>query len=388
MIYNHCKYEGGLYMRILLLADIHIGSIKDSKYVYDIITGIIDNELILTHSDMVVILGDYFDRLCKVNEDCVSLAIDVMSYLIRACVRENTKIRIVYGTESHEMNQYKLFNYHFTSSNVDIKIFDTVTEECINGHPILYVPEEYVSDNIKHYSKFMNSSKRYDYVFGHGIIEDGMPSIVSSSHEKMKTGEKQVLKFKSGQLSAISKICVFGHYHVHTKMDGDVYYLGSLFRNSFGEEVPKYYGIINDDKIEFIENKDAYVYKTYEFDHKSDIYDSSDRIIDIINQIKSDNADVFNGDKFGKIRLVLNMPMGMDASFKDNLRNILANESQIVSLIKEPNDELLNDIKENLDDEYDWLIDPSLDVVDKLYRYISMNPDNHITLDQLKKYLK
>ena len=55
-------------MRILLLADIHIGSIKDSKYVYDVITRIIDKEVILTHSDMVVILGDYFDRLCKAKD--------------------------------------------------------------------------------------------------------------------------------------------------------------------------------------------------------------------------------------------------------------------------------------------------------------------------------
>ena len=101
-------------MRMLLIADLHVGSIKDNDYVYRVITDIIEKEVIFTKTDAVVILGDYFDRLFKVNEEYVSCAINIMSFLIRACSRSGTKIRIVYGTESHEMNQYKLFNYNFT----------------------------------------------------------------------------------------------------------------------------------------------------------------------------------------------------------------------------------------------------------------------------------
>ena len=82
-------------MRFLLFADIHIGSIKDTNYVYTVLTNIIDKELIFNHTDAVFILGDYFDRLFKVNEEYVSLAINVMSYLRRACARSKTKIRII-----------------------------------------------------------------------------------------------------------------------------------------------------------------------------------------------------------------------------------------------------------------------------------------------------
>ena len=140
-------------MRILLMADIHIGSIKDIKYFYNTMKDIIDREIMFKKTDVVVILGDYFDRLFKNNEDFTALAINIMSYLVIACTRNNTKIRIIYGTESHEMNQYRLFNFHLISKNVDMKIFETVTEEEIDGKKILYVPEEYIDDKSKHYKK-------------------------------------------------------------------------------------------------------------------------------------------------------------------------------------------------------------------------------------------
>lgn len=376
-------------MRILLLADIHIGSIKDTEYVYRIITDIIDKEVVFTHTDVVVVLGDYFDKLFKVNEETVSLAINIMSYLVRACIREKTSIRLIYGTESHEMNQYKLFNYHITSSNVDMKVIDTVCDENINGHHILYIPEEYVKDKISHYAKFLNSNNHYDYIFGHGIIEDGMPGNVSISHERNKTGEKQVPRFKSGELSAVCDICVFGHYHVHTKVNKSVYYLGSLFRNSFGEEVPKYYGIIEDHKISFIENTDAYVYKTYSFNPDSSIYNSSDDILKELEKIKSNNSRIFEESNGGKIRLVLNLPADLDPSLRDNIRNIISKESCIVTQFKESNDDLIEEVKEDIDDELDFILDPSLIFVDKIFRKMCMDhAEPPMTEQELMGYLR
>ncbi len=375
-------------MRILLLADIHIGSIRDSEYVYNTITNIIDKEIILTHCDMVIILGDYFDRLFKVNDENVSLAINIMSYLVRACLREKTKIRLIYGTESHEMNQYKLFNYHLTSSSIDMKIIDTVTEESIDDYHILYVPEEYVDNKNKHYFKFFNSNNHYDYIFGHGIIEDGMPGIVSLSHENNKNNEKQVPRFKSGELSSISDICVFGHYHSHSKINNSVYYLGSLFRNSFGEETPKCYGIIEDKSISFIENTNAYIYKTYEFETTSNIYIDMDSFIDEIKKIKDENNELFNDNKQGKIRLIFNTPINLDPSFKEILKNLINIDKHFSVVINEPNDELINEIKEDLSDEYDFIIDPSLNIADKIFRYICMQyNDPPMTYDELKEYL-
>lgn len=376
-------------MRILLMTDIHIGSIKDIPYTYNTITDIIDEEICFKQTDLVVILGDYFDRLFKVNEDHVSLAINIMSYLIRMCSKSNTKIRIIYGTESHEMNQYNIFNYHITSSDIDLKVFDTVTEEeTLPGVKILYVPEEYVTDKHTYYKKYLYSEKKYDFIFGHGVIVDGMPKSISFDTASSKSNEKQVPRFKSGEFSDISSITVFGHYHCYTDIGNSVYYLGSLFRNSFGEESPKGYAVIEDGKFNFIENKKAYVYKTYEFDATSDIYSSSDNILREINKIKADNENIFNEEKTGKIRIIFKPPVGTDISFQENLKGVLFNDKYIAPVIKESNDSLIEDIKDDIDPEWDFVIDSSLQPIDKIHRFMGMQYNNHMSMEKLTNYLE
>ena len=64
--------------------------------------------------------------------------------------------------------QYKLFNYHFTSYEVDIKVIDTaMEEELFPGVNVLYLPEEYIDNKRKFYKRFLDGSKHYDYIFGH-----------------------------------------------------------------------------------------------------------------------------------------------------------------------------------------------------------------------------
>lgn len=374
-------------MRLLLIADLHIGSIKDITYVYNIMTDIIDKEVMTKKTDAVIFLGDYFDRLFKVNEEYVALAINIMSYLVRACIKNKTKIRFIYGTESHEMNQYRLFNYHFSSNKVDIKLIDTVTEEELFPNiNVLYIPEEYMINKNEFYKDYLYSGKHYDYIFGHGIIEDGMPQAVSFSVNK-NVNEKQVPRFKSGELSSICNLSVWGHYHVKTKIADNVYYLGSLFRDSFGEESPKGYGIIEDNKFEFIENNKAYKYKTYEFNPESEVYKNPDNLINEITKIKTENSDIFNGDSKGKIRLKFNLPGNIDPSFRENLKTVLINDKLISPMIKESNNELLEEIREDLDEEYDYLLDNSLLFEDKLYRYITTVFDTQMSLNELKSYI-
>lgn len=373
--------------RILLLADIHIGSIKDVAYMYNVLTNIIDEEIAFKKTDLVVILGDYFDRLFKVNEEYVSCAINVMSHLIRICAKTKTKIRIVYGTESHEMNQYRLFNYHITSSDIDMKIFDTVTEEeTIDGSKMLYIPEEYINDKHDHYKKYLYSGKTYDYIFGHGVIVDGMPRTISFDTAS-KSNEKQVPRFKSGEFSDIAVLTVFGHYHCYTNICDNVYYLGSLFRDSFGEEIPKGYGVIEDGKFAFIENDKAYVYKTYEFDTSSNVYGSSDDILREIDKIKKENAEIFSGERQGKIRIVFNTPSNVDPSFRENLKGVLFNDKYIAPLIKESNEDLIEEVKDDIDPELDFIIDSSLPIIDKIHRFMECHNGYHMSMEKLTKYL-
>ena len=373
-------------MRFLLFADIHIGSIKDTNYVYNTLINIIDKEVIFTKTDAVFILGDYFDRLFKVNEEFVSVAINVMAYLYRACKKNKTKIRIIYGTESHEMNQYKLFNYYLTSKAVDMKLITTCTEEEIFPNVnILYVPEEYISDKHEFYHDYLYAGKKYNYIFGHGVIVEGMPKAVS--YTTTMTNEKQVPHFKAGELSSISDICIFGHYHCYTDMGDNVYYLGSLFRDSFGEETPKGYGIIEDNKFTFIENDKAYIYKTYEINSDSNAFNSADDIMNEIKKIKEENPNVFNGEQNGKIRIIFHTPENVDPSFRENLKSILFNDKLITPLIKEENNEVINDAKESVDEEDGFILDGSLPINDKIYQFIIKQYDDPMTLEELTKYI-
>ena len=376
-------------MRILLFADIHIGSIKDTKYFYKTITDIIEKEIIFTHSDLIVILGDYFDKLFKDNDEYTSLAINIMSFLIRACIREDTKIRIIYGTESHEMNQYQLFNYHVTSNDIDFKIFDTVTEENINGVNILYVPEEYIDAKEKHYKEYLYSDKKYNFIFGHGIIIEGMPK-ASENNMDPNNKEKQVPRFKTGELSNASDICVFGHYHTFTDLGNNVYYLGSLFRDSFGEEDPKGYGIIDNKngeyKFTFIENTEAIIYKTYSYEIDNSIYTDPNSIIKEINKIKEDNKELFSGDKKGKIKIKMNLPENISPAFRENLKNVLYNEKNITCIITE-NTSIIN-IDEDNPEEDDFILDNKIDLVDKIYKYITVTFTDPMTLEELNNYLE
>lgn len=373
-------------MRILGFGDLHTAKIKDAVYVYNVITDIFEKELLFTKTDAVVILGDYFDRLLKVNEDYTALAINIMSFLVRACKKNNIKIRIIYGTESHDSGQYILFNYHLTEPGLDFKIITTVTEEeLFPGVNVLYLPEEYMMSKEEHYKDTLYSGKKYEYIFGHGVIVEGMPMV--SFDSKPKSNEKHVPHFKSGELAAISKICLFNHYHCFSDLGDDVYYLGSLFRDSFGEETPKGYGIINNHKFEFIENTQAHIYKTYEFNEDSDVYENSDNLIKEIKRIKHENDEIFKGERFGKVRLKFNIPSTVDPAFKENVRNILFNDKHISLLMKESSAELVAEVQEEIDEELDFILDNSLVITDKIHQYINKKFDSDMSLEELTKYI-
>ena len=371
-------------MRILLFADIHIGAIKDCDYVYDVMSSIIDKEIMFTKTDVVVILGDYFDRLFKVNEEYVSLAINVMSYLIRACRKNGTKIRIVYGTESHEMNQYRLFNYHFASSSVDIKLFTTATEETINGKKILYLPEEYISNKLEFYREYLYSGKHYNYIFGHGIIEEGMPqqSLISNPSNL----ENKVARFRTDELGPAADVVVFGHVHTGYNK-GNVYYLGSLFRYKFGEEPPKCYGVITDSEITLVENDKAYIYNTYEFDESSEVYESTDKLVSAIEHLKAENEEIFNGKKVGKIRLIFHTPANVDPAFGTTIKEILFNDKIMKLMIKESSQITEEDGVEEETDEYEFVLDNTMKIDDKIFTFIGMTHEDHMTLAELIRYI-
>lgn len=376
-------------MRMLLLADMHIGAVKDTSYYYNSMTNIIDKEVTFSHCDAVIILGDYFDRLFKVNEEYVALAINVMSYLVRTCLKSNTKIRLIYGTESHEMNQYKLFNHFLSSSTIDIKLITTCTEEeLFPGVNVLYVPEEYIGSKLEFYKDTIYSGKVYDYIFGHGTITEGMPEGVRIARESDNINtENKVPHFNAGELSKAAKLVAFGHEHKPWDLE-NVHYIGSLFRWCFGEEDPKRYAIVEDGKIKFIENKFAYTYKDYTFNEDDPVYESSDNLIRAINNIKRENMKLFKDEMMGKIRLIFHLPQNINPTFKEDLKALLFHDKVLSSLIKENITDTVMEDEEVVDEEIQFVIDTSLKIDDKIYNYIlKTHQDTTMSMKELVKYI-
>ena len=367
-------------MKILLFADIHIGTIKNIDYVNEVISSILEKEF-NERVDAVIILGDYFHKSLQVNDSFTKLAINIMSYLIMLCKLYNTKVRILYGTESHEANQYHLFNYHLNNKEVDIKVIDTVTEEeLFPNTKVLYIPEEYVTDKEKHYKLYFN--KKYNFVFGHGVILEGMP-MVAFNKSKVKL-ERYIPHFKHGELSKISDICIFGHYHRFTDLGDNVYYLGSLFRDSFGEEENKGYGIIKNNEFQFIENNKAYIYRTYSFDIDSDVYKDTDTLIKQINSIKEENKELLQNPN-NKCRFIFNLPDDIDITFKDIIRSLFINEKQFHFLIKENN--IQKEVKEKILEINHFLLDNSLSIEEKISKFINNKSNTLLSPKDIKDYI-
>ena len=372
--------------RMLLLSDIHVGSVRDTIYFFNVIADIFEQELIFNHTDAVIILGDFFDKLSKANDQYTILAINIMSHLIRLSKRANTKIRIIYGTESHEMSQYALFSYHFEEESVDMKIIDTVwTEELFPDINVLYIPEEYIENKHEYYKKHLYSGEYYTYIFGHGIIAEGMP-MVNVKIEESKSSEKKVPVFRVDELSSICELCIYGHYHLKRQISDNCYYLGSLFRDKFGEEDPKVYGVIEDGVLTFVENKDAYTYKSYEYESSSEIYNSLDNLINEVKKIKSENFDIFSGKKVGKIKIIFHLPDDTDTSFKEGIRNILFKDKEISYIMKEAS-VTKTEVDNKVETEYDFILD-SVDVEYKIHRFINKVHEHEImTFDEVNEII-
>ena len=297
------------------------------------------------------------------------------------CKKKNIKVRMLYGTESHDSDQYGLFDYFVKAPDFDFKIIDKASAENLFFNcRVLYLPEEYIYDKQSYYKELF--SERYDYIFGHGVIKEGMPMVhgISSISD-----QRSIPIFKAGELSRISKVCVFGHYHVFTDIGNGVYYLGSLFRDSFGEEEPKGYGIIENDSLKFVVNADAYEFKTYIYTKNSPIYKDEGAFTREFLKLKIKHKQIFNGETPGKIRLVFDLPNTIDSAFKEKIKNIVLKEKCITAVFK---DDFSTNTSTNSEEKYNYILDDSIEVEDKIHKYVNEHYNYDMPLDNIKNYIK
>ena len=377
----------------LIFADLHIGAMNLTQQ-YREIENVLFASIKKYKPDFIISLGDFFDHKASLNDSLSYYSFLVFTKIISICeeIGINPKIRFVYGTESHEWKQYKIIET--SKTNLDIKVIHYCEEEeLFPDFNVLYIPEEHIYSKSEYYEKYLSNTKKYDYIFGHGVIREVMKEAALSS-DKDESKRKKVPVFSTGELMYACKgQTYFGHYHINTNMNDEVIYCGSLNRWIFGEEDPKgmYYIEKKNDEYnnEFIENEYAEIYKTIYFGYDSKIF----KDMSLLNNKLSQIEDMIKDGAINKVRFEFNIPPDIDNPeyiIKVINDKYKFNQNVKVNIVNGYIDEKRKKDKEELDQwniENAPLLDPNKSIEEKVSYFISVEYKRDITPEKIKIYL-
>lgn len=382
------KYEG------ITISDIHFGAFDAEEMRNELENGFIKYIYSLKKIDFIVITGDFFDHKTYINDMATYHACIFMSELVNLSKQHKCPIRIVYGTNSHEENQYKLFSMYENDSSIDFKVIYTAEEEeLLRGLKVLYLPEEYVLDKKEFYKDFFSKENYYDYIFGHGVIQEVMTMVKRTGKESTKE-VKKVPVFTTADLLSICKgQTYFGHYHVNTNLMDKIFYVGSYSRWIFGEDAPKgFYHIHYDDgeySNSFIENPYAKKFVSFIYGYDSPVFLSEENLLKELDE-KDTYAELMNIDHLGfvfnipenhpnpeSIIHILNERYRYKKSVKVEITNGYVEKRRII------NKKRLNETIE----EFPLIFDKSASLENKVFYFIKKRSEKEIPLENIKKYL-
>lgn len=380
----------------LVISDIHVGAFDSDKlykewkdiFISYIIKSIDSHRKI----DFIVICGDFFDHKFYLNDKDAILAYRMLYELISITESMNTQIRIVYGTESHEVNQYELIP--FLSNEKRIKVIKHVEEEEIfPGFNFLYLPEEFIEDKESYYKEYFSKTNFYDYIFGHGVLKE----VVSSNmiiHLDKKSKRKSIPIFNSNELGNICKGQVFfGHFHIRKIIKDKFFSVGSFSRYQFGQEEEKGFYEISYNKTDntydfkFIENTLADTYKTINFGYNHKIFNNEKSFEEEFNKIES----VLDKGLLDHVRFEINIPKEVKSpegiinqlkekfKYKDNIKIDIVN-----GYIEEKKEVKKKEIeKEN--SLYAFLF-KEIPIEEKVEMFINIEYHKDLEKEKIKKY--
>lgn len=386
-------------MNGVIISDQHFGVIDPKKLLKEHETSFFQYISSLEELDIIIITGDYFDKNLHLNDVSSMYAMMCMKTILYFAKKYNAKVRIVYGTESHECNQYSIFNLYSQaySQEIDFKVVSFASEEeLLPGINVLYIPEEYIYDKKEYYDEFLSKENHYDYIFGHGVIQEVMTNAVrhSSKNKESDNIRAKVPVFSSAELSYACKGQVFfGHYHENTNMNDKVFYVGSYSRWIFGEEKPKgfYHITHNNDKYnaEFIENIDADKYITLMYGYEHKIFKSLDNFNVEMKSVEKNLEDKI----YHHVRLIFNIPETYDNP--EFLINLIREKFKFNDLVKTEITNGYIDAKLKVDKEqieaisqkYQLIFDKSAPMSEKYSFFIKEKRGVYLPIQLIEKYL-
>lgn len=356
-------------MRIVFCADVHLGATKNFTEILGCF------EMMIQSCDMLVIGGDLFDSKVYASSDEVKQVIELFEFLTPIAKAGNKIIRVIYGTLSHDgYPQLQILRPYQVRMN--LKIIDHVREEKINGLNFLYLPEEIIANKQEYYANTLYSGKKYDYIFGHGVIAEGMP-MVKPSIKKVKA----VPIFKTEELRQATRFhTIFGHYHRNIEF-GNVAYVGSLSRFKHGEPEPKGWYYLDGKERTFVKNPWCPLFTEIKINAlEYSLDDFQNKILLCVKKFKEISGD------YNKLKFSITMDRKNEHAlgYLDILRS-LSKIQNVSYAVRDVNDVTAQEeIKQT---EYDYIMDPNVPIRDKILRYNDTEFEGEVDPELLDQYL-
>ena len=381
----------------IIISDIHVGafSLERIKKEYDEI--FIDYISKMDKLDFLIVCGDFFDHKFYLNDKESIIAHIMLKELVEVCKEKNTALRFVYGTESHECNQYDIFSLLKIYDNIKI-IKYVEEEELLEGLDVLYIPEEHILNKDSYYDKYFSNYKKYNYIFGHGVIRE-VTTDIAVTIENRKTqnkSRKEVPVFSSSELMYCCKGKVyFGHYHINKDIDDDIFSIGSFSRWKFGEEERKgFYEVTCNTKKNkytntYIENQMADTFKTISYGFNSKLFKDDSSRTEILNGIKN----MADSDTYNHVRYIFNVPdtvenpesilnqINEQFKYSNNIKTEIVN-----GYVEKRKEQKKEQIKQD-NDKYSFIFDRNIGIEEKTSKFIEIEYNKKISADEISKYL-
>lgn len=375
-------------MKGLIIADQHFGAVDGIRLIDEHESALFSYIDTLDRLDFIFILGDYFDHKMYLNDYNAYAAMRVMQRIIEYAEKLKSIVRIIYGTASHECGQYNMFNSLFDKTSVDIELIDHSCDEELLGLNFLYIPEEYIYNKKEYYKETLYSGKQYDYILGHGVIQEVMTN--ACRHSDKSTTRKKVPYFTTMELKNACKGEVyFGHYHVNTTIQDNIHYVGSFSSWVFGEKANKGFYIIYTDDYDrcFVINSFARRFDDIYYESDNQIFKDENLLLKELGRI-----DVLLKDGiYEMLKLHFNIPEDCDNSqmivriLTDRYKN---NDNVKIDITDmESKKKRIQEHRNVVDNstEYDIVFDKNIPIDEKIKFFIKKEFNEDVELSDIRE---
>ena len=253
-------YTRSSIMKYLVTSDIHLGHARTptKHIILNFNTYILNDEN--KDIDVLFISGDLFDRGIDFDSEEARDIIIFIQGLLEYCYVNDIELRVLLGTPSHDLNTPSIIPRMNNNRKqpCKLKYFEVLDIEYLERIQkyVLYIPDEWTNSHedleqqIQEKLLQHNISK-VDIGILHGQFKYQLPI---PDYKGFYFHEEYFLNLVKGYIHV-------GHYHTYTYLDR-IIANGSLDRLRHNEEEAKGYVIVNNDSYRFVENDNAYIYKT------------------------------------------------------------------------------------------------------------------------------